>query len=521
MTDEIEIDIAGIVRRARAEMSDSEYRRRFRAGDFIIYSPKQRELLNSTAQALYAKTANQFGKTTAAGGMVTFQTTQIFPPWYAGWKQPKLNLVRPHTMIVWCFAPTWQMLRDGLQSRILGDVASGQVGTGIMPAENIVSLQMARGIAGAVDSAVVKRADGSTAVIRFKTYEQGREAAQSESVDFVVCDEMPTDMGLWSELLARLSATSGRIWLTATPRKQQSAIAQWYKEADHPERQIITATIDDAAHLTDAMREEMKARFANNPLEAATRLYGADFAGGGAIFNTPMANYVATFDPAEFPSYYKWIIGLDPSHGGLSASAHPAGAVLCGLDPDSQTLFVCDCLRLRNAMPETLVRSILSWPQGDAPVAWGAAENQGTGGAPQTYAQLFKGLGLNMLREHAQFKTGGYALEPSLDQIEQMMAGGKLKIHRKCHDLFEEIQGYERDENTGKPIPLRDDLIAALRYAVLMMRYAKVLDPERPRHGGIYRGVPLGQGLRRGRDADKSYFPDGAGPDSGYSDFGA
>jgi phage terminase large subunit-like protein len=413
------------------------------------------------------------------------------------------------------------MLRDGLQSRILGDVASGQVGTDIMPAENIVSLQMARGIAGAVDSTVIRRADGTTAVIRFKTNDQGREAAQSESVDFVVCDEMPTDMGLWSELLARLSATSGRIWLTATPRKQQSAIAHWFKEADHPERQVITATIADAAHLTDTMRQEMIDRFKNNPAEANTRLWGMDFAGGGQIFNTPMADYVATFDPADFPSYYKWIIGLDPSHGGLSESAHPAGAVLCCLNPDSQTLFVCDTIRLRNALPETLVRSILAWPQGDAPVAWGAAENQGIGGAPQTYAQMFKGLGLNTLREHSQFKTGGYALEPSLDLIEQMMAGGKLKIHRRCADLFEEIQGYERDETSGKPIALRDDLIAALRYAVLSMRFAKVLDPERPGHRGIYRGVPIGQGLRRGRDADKSYVPDGSGSSGGYTDFGS
>ena len=68
----------------------------------------------------------------------------------------------------------------------------------------------------------IKRKDGTTGVIRFKSYEQGREAAQSEAVDFIICDEMPTDMGLWSELLARLSATSGRIWLQLRHGKQQS-----------------------------------------------------------------------------------------------------------------------------------------------------------------------------------------------------------------------------------------------------------------------------------------------------------
>ena len=237
------IDVVGIVERRKKILSDQDYRRTYRAHDFVNYSPKQKELLNSQATALYAKTSNQFGKTQAAAGMITFQTTQEFPPWFEGWKQPKLNLVRPHSMVVWCFAPTWQMMRDGLQSRLLGDIAAGLVGTGTIPAENIINVQNARGIAGAVDSVTIKRKDGTTAVIRFKSYEQGREAAQSEAVDFIICDEMPTDMGLWSELLARLSATSGRIWLTATPRKQQSAIALWFKEAGHAERQTITATI--------------------------------------------------------------------------------------------------------------------------------------------------------------------------------------------------------------------------------------------------------------------------------------
>ncbi len=350
MTDtdtETELDLPTILRRAKSALSDSEYRHRFRAGDFINYSPKQRELLNSTASALYAKTANQFGKTTAAAGMAAFQTTQIFPPWYAGWKQPALNLIRPHSMIVWCFSFSGQMLRDGIQSRILGDVASGQAGTGILPAENIVSLQMGRGIAGAVDSAVIRRADGTTAVIRFKSYEQGREAAQSESVDLVVCDEMPTDMGLWSELLARTTATAGRILLTATPRKQQSQIAQWFKEPGHPERQTITATIYDAPHISEAQRNAMVANYANNQMEANTRLLGLDYAGGGNVFQTGMEQIVSGRDPSTFPNYWKWIIGFDPGHGGLSESSHPAAAVLCAFDPDVHCLYIsliaCDC----------------------------------------------------------------------------------------------------------------------------------------------------------------------------------
>lgn len=478
------IDFQTTLRKARIEMDDSAYRRMYRVIDFVVPSPKQKSALNSAASALYLKTNNQFGKTFCAATMAVFQTTQEFPPWFTGWRQPKLDLIRPHSMIVWCLAPNTQMARDGIQGKIVGDYASGQIGQGLMPAENIVSVQVSRGIAGALDSIVVRRKGGSTAVIRFKSYEQGRDALQSESVDLIFADEMPFDMGLWNELLARLSATSGRIWLTATPRKQQSPVAAWFKEPGHPERNIITATIDDTTHFTELQRAEMKARYASNPAEAATRLYGMDFTGGGSVFSTPMERIAFTRDPSTFPVWAKWIIGFDPSHGGMSQSAHPAAAVLCCWDQHSRTLYVVDCLKMKNALPESLVAAILQWPNGDAPVAWGAAETQGTGGAAESYAQMYKRLGLNMLATHAQFEGGGVALEPGLDLMEQMFSTGKLQVARHLADWWEEFHGYERDERTNKPIPLRDDLMAATRYGVMMApRYAKSLDADRVRQG--------------------------------------
>ncbi len=480
-----EVDITAVLQKARQGTDDRTYRQTYRKIDFINFSPKQRAALNCLASALYLKTGNQFGKTTAATGMVVFQTTQEFPQWFTGWRQPKLNLSRPHSMVVWCLAPNWQMARDGIASKILGDYASGQIGQGLMPAENIVSIQAARGIAGAVDSVVIRRKDGTTAVIRFKTYEQGREALQSESVDLIIADEMPTDMGLWNELLARLSATSGVIWLTATPRRQQSLIAQWYKEPAHPERQTITATLDDAEHLTDEQRAAMKARYANNPLEARTRLYGEDYAGGGLVFDVPMSEIAYLRDPADFPEWFKWIIGFDPGHGGQSEQAHPAAAVECCWDPNSSALYVVDCLRLDRPLPETLAASILQWECGDAPVAWGHGENQGVAGTNETYAAMYRRLGLRMLREHAQFEGGGYSLEVGLSLMRQMMADGKLKVAKHLDDWWEEFHSYERDEKTGKPIPIRDDLMAATRYAVMMApRHAKTLLGERSADGG-------------------------------------
>ena len=171
-----------------------------------------------------------------------------------GWRQPKLNLQRPYSMVVWWLSSTAQMTREGGQTCLLGDVAGGQAGTGLIPADRIVSIQMSRGIAGAVDSVVVKRDDGTSAVIRFKSYEQGREAMQAEPVDIVICDEMITDMPSWTELIARTTATGGVVRLCATPLKQGSPVALWFREPGHDDRTIVEASLDDATHLTDGMR---------------------------------------------------------------------------------------------------------------------------------------------------------------------------------------------------------------------------------------------------------------------------
>lgn len=513
--DDSEIDIASMLQKARREMDDSTWRHTFRKIDFMNFSPKQKSALNSQASALYLKTNNQFGKTTAATGIVVFQTTQEFPPWFTGWRQPKLNLVRPHSMVVWCLAPNWQMARDGIASKILGDYASGQIGQGLMPAENIVSVQAARGIAGAIDSVVIRRKDATTAVIRFKTYEQGREALQSESVDLIIADEMPTDMGLWNELLARLSATSGIIWLTATPRRQQSPIAQWYKEPGHPERQTITATIDDTTHLSETQRSEMKARFANNPAEAATRLYGQDYAGGGNIFTIPPEAITFECGPERLQAFgssrYHHILGLDPNHGGASPSAHPTGAVQCAYDHYSDTFYVLDAIRFPGGTAlDTIVARIRDWELGDARVAWGAAENQTAFGTSESIAQIYKRKGLNMLHNHATVDGnpgGGVALEPALTLMQEAFAARKLQVASHLHEWLDEYCSYERDEKNAV-IKVRDDLLDATRYAFLMRKHARHCDGEKRPFGNYNndrnreRNTGVGGGMCLGLDFD-------------------
>ncbi len=186
---------------------------------------------------------------------------------------------------------------------------------------------------------------------------------------------------------------------------------------------------------------------------------------------------------SSFPSYFHKIIGFDPSHGGMSESAHPAGAVFCLSDRGSDVFYVVDGFKEKHLHPEQLASRILRRPEwGNAPVAWGAAETQGTAKDGKSYQQLFKELGLKMLSTWATNPSGGLSLDVSFDLLQQAISNGKLKINRHLVDLWDEIAGLERDED-NKIIASRDDLLSALRYAFMMRKSAREVSE---REGGVF-----------------------------------
>ena len=69
--------------------------------------------------------------------------------------------------------------------------------------------------------------------------------------------------------------------------------------------------------------------------ERATRAYGADATGEGAVFEIPEDAIKHSRDPATFPWYWPWLWAVDFSHGGMSAQAHPFAAVLGCWDRDA------------------------------------------------------------------------------------------------------------------------------------------------------------------------------------------
>ena len=82
-----------------------------------------------------------------------------------------------------------------------------------------------------------------------------------------------------------------------------------------------------------------------------------------------------------------------------------------------------------------------------------------------------------MLKSHATFpiardgKGGGNSVEAGVMEMFSRMQTGRLKVASHLTEWFEEFRLYHRDN--GKIVKLRDDLLSASRYAMMMLRSAE------------------------------------------------
>ena len=86
-------------------------------------------------------------------------------------------------------------------------------------------------------------------------------------------------------------------------------------------------------------------------------------------------------------------------------------------------------------------------------------------------AQQYRDLGVYMLPEHfsnppADGKlTGNNSVEAGISILLQRFETDRLKIFSSCTETMEEMRLYHR--KNGKVVPIKDDLLSALRYAAL------------------------------------------------------
>lgn len=166
---------------------------------------------------------NQLGKTYCGAAEATIHLTGLYPEWWPGRRYE-----RPVRM--WAGSKTGEVTRDGTQRLLIGEPKDeSQWGTGLIPHAQLVDWSRRQGVPDALDSATVRHTSGGISTLGFKSYDQGREKWQGETLDLVWFDEEPP-LDIYTEGLTRTNATGGMVYLTFTPLLGMSDVVSMFLE---------------------------------------------------------------------------------------------------------------------------------------------------------------------------------------------------------------------------------------------------------------------------------------------------
>ena len=401
---------------------------------------------------------NQLGKTLAAAFESAMHLTGIYPKDWQG-------AVFEDPTVGWAASLTSQSTRDTVQRLLLGQ--PGSWGTGAIPKESILEIKRsAHGVADSVESILVRHEPtGGTSRVTIKTYDQGRERWQGETLDWVWLDEEPP-LDIYTEALTRTNATDGILWLTFTPLLGMSDVVRRFLVEKVAGSHVTTMTIEDALHYTPEQRAAIIASYP--PHEREARAMGVPTLGSGRVF--PISEEVIREATIEIPKHWPRICGLDFGWD------HPTAAVWIAWDRDTDTVHIYDCYRVREAIPlihAAAIKAKGSW----IPVAWPHDGLQHDKGSGEQLAAQYKTHGANMIKDRATFPDGSNSVEAGLMDMMDRMQTGRFKVAKHLNDWWEEFRLYHRKD--GKLVKVGDDLMSATRYGLMMLRKAVVHTPKK------------------------------------------
>jgi phage terminase large subunit-like protein len=496
MSDEDERENVEVGRLAAEIEAASAEARRYRKIDFWRPYPKQAQFFETGVRhrerAYFAGT--QLGKTEALAFELASHLSGIYSPDWPGrkWDRP----VR-----AWAVGDSLKMVRDILQKKLCGEPGNIEdFGSGMIPKHLFVGDPvLARGESDAYDTIHVRHVIGGISTLRFRTYQAGRGALQGETLDIVLCDEEPADFAIYSELLSRVTATGGMLMIGFTPLRDMSTVALRYLNEFSPDRAYIKMGMKDVpadGHIKPEDRPGIIAGYPEHEREA--RVEGTPTLGSGRIFKTAESEVIEEHDPLGFPTYWRWGYGID------LGIQHPFGCVLMCWDTDQDVLHLVAELRVSDATPGqhfAMIRALemrLFSRHMDFPIAWPADAGTRDKGSGEPVKNLYKQFGLRMMHEaatHANLKgVAANSLEGGIQEIDARERAGKWKVSRSCVCYLEERRLYHRKD--GEVMRLRDDVLAAARYGMMMRRFFKPLDES----GGGPVGVSWSSASRRNRE---------------------
>lgn len=390
--------------------------------------------------------ANQVGKTWAGACEVAMHLTGRYPEWWRG-----RRFAGPTRW--WVGGVTAEATRDNPQRLLLG---TGDA-PGVLAEETVVARILGRAAPGALEGARIRHVSGGVSWLGFKSYAQGREKWQGETLDGVWFDEEPPE-AVYAEGLTRTNATGGLVFLTFTPLLGMSAVVSRFLGADAPDRVIIRMRLEEAAHYSAEDVRRITASYGE--ADRAARARGEPTLGSGRVF--PLPETAIACAPFAAPPHWPRLAALDFGWD------HPTAAIRLAWDRDADIVYVTDAYRARERTPAEHAEALRGWAP--TPFAWPQDGLQHDKGSGQPLAEQFRRAGLCMLGEPARFASGGVSVEAGVMEMLARFAEGRLKVFAGLEDWFSEYRLYHRKE--GRIVKERDDLMSATRYAIMSLRHA-------------------------------------------------
>lgn len=426
---------------------------------------------------------NRTGKTLAVGGgELAFHLTGEYPDW---WEGKRFN--KPVT--AWVGSTDWSTNIEGVQMRLVGDVAKGEIGKAVfdegtgqfiptgIPADSIIDTTKQSNVPNALSSVIVKHVSGGRSRVRFYAYSKGRENLQAGKADIVWMDEEPP-LDVATELMARTMDSRGITLMTFTPLKGVSAVVQRFiGNVTVNERfpavlqsdlgAMVRIRAQDAPHITTDILAKMKREYPAH--EHMARIEGIPALGEGAIFR--MSDQELTVPPFHA---IKERPGMPPLHFQVFDAidfgfTHPTARVRMVMDPDSKHVYVCNTYKRSGQNP---VQHAGNWQglfPGHVPVGWPHdGRNKETDG--ESKAGRYRKLGVKLTNSPVELPTGGNSVEGGLQLMVDWMENGLFHVVAGNQLWFQEKNLFRREKTPSGDLKIHkefDDLMDATRYCFM------------------------------------------------------
>lgn len=404
--------------------------------------------------------ANRIGKTEGIGAYeTTLHLSGRYPDWWQG-----RRFSGPIT--AWAAGDTGKTTRDILQLKLLGP--PGDFGSGMIPGELIASTRPKAGLPDAVEIIHVRHARGGYSRLNLKSYDQGRDSFQGTEQQLIWLDE-EAPLSIYTECVLRTMETTtfegGLVMLTFTPINGYTETVKSFLEPEPDTKKfVITATWDDAPHLSEETKKELWNSIP--PFQRDARAKGIPALGSGAIYPVPESEI--TVKPFEIPDNWPRAYGLDVGWNRTAAvwgARNPANGVIYLYDEHYQG-------REEPSIHAAAIRARGEWiPGAIDPASRGRSQKDGV-----QLISAYSDLGLNIVPANNAVETG-------LAEIWQALVGGRLKVFSSLQNWLKEFRLYRRDEQ-GRIVKQDDHCQDACRYLWLTGRDLMITKPmkQEPSH---------------------------------------